>query len=223
MSHAMLISYINTVIKRCNCKNEIPSSIYINTSTESKQKEDIQKNPIDTVTKTIWSYFFECAKKLLVESDNYTKMNIKEKLLYFYFNLFEIFTINKKYIHQIINDELVNINQAHQLSSLKTGFKEFAKQLLIDDQEIIIKNSAINEYIFTEAAWLHTSSLVKFWITDTSKKQEQTDVEMAKAVNALFAILERSPADNYIAFDKNKHQSQFFSRKQINNCLYQKY
>jgi hypothetical protein len=53
-----------------------------------------------------------------------------------------------------------------------------------------------------EGAWVEFLFLMKFWLDDTSKGFEKTDIMVEKAVKATFDVLDTTPIDSLIDFGK---------------------
>ena len=60
----------------------------------------------------------------------------------------------------------------------------------------------VSEPVFSEGAWIQFLFLLKFWIEDTSKSFEKTDVLIEKSVNTVVGLLDTKQLENL--FDLGK-------------------
>jgi hypothetical protein len=60
----------------------------------------------------------------------------------------------------------------------------------------------VTEPVFSEGAWLQFLFLLKFWMDDTSKGFEKTDVLIEKSVNTVVDLLDTKPLESL--FDLGK-------------------
>ena len=60
----------------------------------------------------------------------------------------------------------------------------------------------VTEPVFSEGAWIQFLFLLKFWIDDTSKSFEKTDVLIEKSVNTVVDLLDTKQLENL--FDLGK-------------------
>jgi hypothetical protein len=75
---------------------------------------------------------------------------------------------------------------------------------MIDTQssEEDFKVNKIAKPLYVEGAWVEFLFLMKFWLDDTSKGFEKTDIMIEKAVKATFDVLDTTPIDSLIDFGK---------------------
>jgi hypothetical protein len=92
------------------------------------------------------------------------------------------------------------------LKNLK-GFRNQFKQYIVDKikskpSEPFGKVAKVTEPVFSEGAWLQFLFLFKFWMDDTSKGFEKTDVLIEKSVNTVVDLLDTKPLESL--FDLGK-------------------
>ena len=79
----------------------------------------------------------------------------------------------------------------------------FVKGLIEEDnKDKNVKLLQRNERIFSEAAWLQTLFLLKFWMDDHSPQFEKTDVAIEKSVNTVFDVFDNTPLERVLDFGK---------------------
>ena len=127
----------------------------------------------------------------------------REKLLTFYFTFFEMLTANRSYVLFTLKEHREPLKNLSQLKGLRKKVVGFAKALIEDDnKEKNVKLLQRNERIFSEAAWLQTLFLLKFWMDDNSPQFEKTDVAIEKSVNTVFDVFDNTPLERVLDFGK---------------------
>lgn len=185
--------------------NENPKSVYafakINNFEEAKFYEYF--GSFEAVEKFVFKAFFNNTLSVLVKSDDYLAFDARNKLLSFYFTLFEILTANRSYVVYALNNHKNNFQGLMQLSEFKLSFNQFINSLEIETidvkQEQIEK---IQKKAIQESAWAQFLLTLKFWLDDNSPSFEKTDIFIEKSVNTSFDILNIAPLKSVIDFGK---------------------
>jgi hypothetical protein len=140
---------------------------------------------------------------LSLKSKEYEVSENKEKMLIFLYTFFEILSANRSYVLfslQESNDALKNMTQ---LKGLRKDIKKYAASLIEernDSQQLkILKHPS---KIFSEGAWLQTLFILKFWMDDSSRSFEKTDLVIEKSVRAVFDVFETTPLESLVDFGK---------------------
>jgi hypothetical protein len=89
-----------------------------------------------------------------------------------------------------------------QLKELRMHFKAFITDIIDNQDENEKKLNRITKPLFTEGAWVEFLFILKFWLDDTSKGFEKTDVMIEKTVKATFDVLDTTPLESL--FDLGK-------------------
>ena len=71
-----------------------------------------------------------------------------------------------------------------------------------DNKDKNLKLLQRNERIFSEATWLQTLFLLKFWLDDNSPNFEKTDIAIEKSVNTVFDVFDNTPLERVLDFGK---------------------
>ncbi|WDO14587.1 TetR/AcrR family transcriptional regulator [Flavobacterium sp. WW92] len=193
--------YMNAVLE----KNEAPKNVHIFCKEHTIEEADFYSffNSLDAVKEAIWVKFFDNAIGMLQKDSNYASYENRNKLLSLYFTLFEILTLNRSYIFYALKDNKEGLRNLKQLASLRNHFKDYIVDILKSGEtEKDSKVKKITRPVFSEGAWLQFLFILKFWLEDTSKGFEKTDIMIEKAVKATFDILDTTPLESL--FDLGK-------------------
>lgn len=193
--------YMNAVLE----KNEAPKNVYLFCKEHAIEEADFYSffNSLDAVKEAIWVKFFDNVVGMLQKDSNYSSYENRNKLLSLYFTLFEILTLNRSYIFYALKDNKEGLRNLKQLASLRNHFKDYIVDILKSGEtEKDSKVRKITRPVFSEGAWLQFLFILKFWLDDTSKGFEKTDIMIEKAVKATFDILDTTPLESL--FDLGK-------------------
>ncbi|MEZ0007667.1 hypothetical protein ABH942_003052 [Flavobacterium sp. 28YEA47A] len=193
--------YMNAVLE----KNEAPKNVYLFCKEHTVDEADFYSffNSLDALRETVWVRFFENTLNTLHKDANYAAYENRNKLLSLYFTLFEILTLNRTYVYYALKDNKEGLRNLKQLASLRNHFKEYIVDILKSGEtEKDSKIKKITTPVFSEGAWLQFLFILKFWLDDTSKGFEKTDIMIEKAVKATFDILDTTPLESL--FDLGK-------------------
>ncbi len=153
--------------------------------------------------KELWNLFYENTVSLIEKSPEYDALTHREKLLTFYFTLFELLTANRSYILFALSGKQSMINNMEQLKGLRRRIKNFTTDLIREaNEEKQLKVLKQSETIFSEAAWVQFVFLLKFWMDDNSPKFESTDVAIEKSVNTVFDVCDNTPLERVLDLGK---------------------
>lgn len=156
----------------------------------------------DGVKQTIWESFYDNVMSLLEKDENFEMAKPKEKLLSFYYTFFEVLLLNRSYVLFALSGGGTVMSHLGQLSSLRMMFKAFTTELIEDGN--VDKPSYLQHppKIFSEAAWVQLSFLIKFWIEDSSADFEKTDQAIEKSVQTAFDVFDNTPLSTLVDFGK---------------------
>lgn len=185
--------------------NEDPKSVYLFTKENDFDEQTFYTyfTSFDSIQSSIFEAFHQNTISLLEKSEDYSTYNAQNKLLSYYYTLFEILTANRSYVVHVLKDKKDVLKKIKALKSFKEHFKVFIKSLEIPTldfkQERIekIQNRAIEE-----SAWMQFIFTLKFWLEDTSTSFEKTDVFIEKSVNTSFDLMNIEPVKSVIDLGK---------------------
>lgn len=89
------------------------------------------------------------------------------------------------------------------LKQFRNHFKDFIVTIMeTENSEMKEKLAKVTKPIFSEGAWIQFLFLLKFWMDDTSKSFEKTDILIEKSVNTIVDLLDTKPLESL--FDLGK-------------------
>lgn len=197
----IITHFMNDVLQN----NEEPKNVYVFCQKHSIEETDFYAffGSFDSLKETIWEKFFENAVTTIKKDKNFASFNEKDKLLTLYFTLFEILTLNRTYILFYLKENRNGLKNLKDLKRFRTHFKDFIKEITNKETNPIFgKLNKIKEPTYAEGAWLQFLFLLKFWIDDTSKAFEKTDILIEKSVTTVVGLLDTKQLENL--FDLGK-------------------
>ncbi|AVR45774.1 heat-shock protein [Christiangramia fulva] len=193
--------YMNDVLEN----EKTPKSVFKFAKDHGLEEQDFYKHfgSFEGLRKTIWEKFFENSVKVMEKSKEYASFSSREKLLTFFYTLFEVLTANRSYVLFVLSDENSTLKNLEQLKGLRKKMKSYAKGLVEEgNQNKSIKLLRQNEMIFSEGVWIQFLFLLKFWKDDNSAGFESTDVAIEKSVNTVFDVFDNTPLERIVDFGK---------------------
>lgn len=157
---------------------------------------------IEAVEKAIWVTFFSNATQTIKKDENFATYSDKDKLLTLYFTLFEIFTLNRSYLLFKLKEHKNALHNLYQLKDFRKEFKQFVTEIIEDNIERNERISKITKPFLVEGAWVQFLFILKFWLDDTSKGFEKTDIVIEKAVKAAYDVFDTAPIESVFDFGK---------------------
>ena len=158
---------------------------------------------LDGVKQHIWLKFLENAIATCEKSEEFANYTEKNKLLTLYFTLFEILTLNRSYVLFSLHESKDDKVKMKTLKEFRKRFKDFIENIIdgtISDKSERV--SRITKPVFEEGAWIQFLFLLKFWMNDSSKGFEKTDVLIEKSVHTVVDLLDTKPLESL--FDLGK-------------------
>lgn len=193
--------YMNSVLT----DNASPKNVYLFCKENAIEESDFYSffGSIDNVKQVIWVKFFENAITAINSEEGYSTYTDKNKLLTLFYTLFEILTLNRSYVLFSLEENKNNFKNLKDLVLFRKDFKTFVSAI-IDAQEIpsSTKLDKITKPLFSEGAWVQFLFILKFWMDDTSKGFEKTDIIIEKSVNTAVDIFNTKPIESLIDLGK---------------------
>lgn len=197
----IIYHFMNEVLET----NQEPKNVYVFCKNHNISETDFYSffGSFDALKQEIWVKFFENAMNTIEKDVAYEGYLDKDKLLSLYFTLFEIMTLNRTYVKFSLQENKEGLKNLKYLKKFRNQFKDFIvgiiRQSATSGSEKFLK---VSEPVFSEGAWIQFLFLLKFWIDDTSKSFEKTDVLIEKSVNTVVGLLETKHLENL--FDLGK-------------------
>jgi hypothetical protein len=185
--------------------NHVAANVYLFCKNNNIEETEFYTffSSFKSVRQTIWVRFFENALSIIEKDAAYNTYSDKNKLLAFYFTLFEILTLNRSYVMFSMKENDNGLKNLEDLKHFRNRFKDFVAKLIHStDETKPAALSKITKPVFSEGAWLQFLFLLKFWMDDTSKGFEKTDIAIEKSVNTVVDLLDTKPLENLIDLGK---------------------
>ncbi|WP_299163940.1 TetR family transcriptional regulator C-terminal domain-containing protein [uncultured Eudoraea sp.] len=200
--------YMNFVLEH----ETVPKSVFKFCKENKIKEEEFYKyfGSVTGIQKAIWDLFFENTVNLLSKNKEYQEFSSKDKMLSFFFTFFEMLKLNRSYVLFALNEDKNPLKNLEQLKGLRTGIRNFAKELIEEDNSA--KISKITKHrpgVFSEGAWVQFLFLLKFWMDDTSADFEKTDIAIEKSVKTVFDVFDNTPLDSILDFGKFLYKENF--------------
>ncbi|MGL2966375.1 TetR family transcriptional regulator C-terminal domain-containing protein [Flavobacterium sp. XGLA_31] len=193
--------YMNDVLEM----NEAPKNVFAFCKKNKIEESDFYTffGSLDALRQDVWIKFFENAVTAIEKESAFESYSDKDKLLTLYFTLFEILTLNRSYILFSLKENKEGLKNLKSLTKFRNHFKDYiVTTIKSKPSEPFGKAAKVTEPIIAEGAWLQFLFLLKFWIDDTSKGFEKTDVLIEKSVNTVVDLLDTKPLESL--FDLGK-------------------
>lgn len=186
-------------------KNQEPRNVFSFCKEHKIEEVDFYTffGSIDAIKQEIWIKFFENAIKTIESEEAFEGYSDKNKLLTLYFTLFEILTLNRSYVIFSLKENEEGLKNFKSLKQFRNRFKDFIVTIIeTENSEMNDKLAKVTKPVFSEGAWIQFLFLLKFWMDDTSKSFEKTDVIIEKSVNTVVDLLNTKPLESL--FDLGK-------------------
>ncbi|WP_053971946.1 TetR family transcriptional regulator C-terminal domain-containing protein [Mangrovimonas sp. ST2L15] len=157
----------------------------------------------EALEKEIFNQFAIQTLATLGSSKEYDTYDARTKLLSFYFTFFENLTANRSYVTYALNKHKNNFKNLKCLSALREIFIDYIESLDIETLDFTEERiEKAKKRFIGESAWVQLLLTMKFWMEDTSKAFEKTDIFIEKSVNTSFDILDTTPLKNIVDLGK---------------------
>ncbi|MHA7843179.1 MAG: TetR family transcriptional regulator C-terminal domain-containing protein [Winogradskyella sp.] len=192
--------------------NQQPKSVYAFSKENNFEEQKFYEyfNSFEAIENSIFKAFFDNTHDVLQKSEDYQSFDARNKLLSFYFTFFEVLTANRSYVIYALGKEKNKLKTLKTLSSLKSSFNNYVSSLDIKTLDLKEeKLEKLQKRSIEESAWIQLLMTIKFWIDDTSKAFEKTDVFIEKSVNTSFDLIDTTPLKSLIDFGKFIYKEKF--------------
>ncbi|QFZ53627.1 TetR/AcrR family transcriptional regulator [Oceanihabitans sp. IOP_32] len=184
---------------------ENPKSVYAFSKSNNFEEAKFYEffSDFQAIEKGIFEAFFSNSITVLEKSEDYENFDPRNKLLSFYFTFFENLTANRSYVVQALEKHKNDLKGLKMLAGLKRHFTAYIANL--DIEMLDLKNETIEKIqdkTLKETAWLQLLITMKFWLDDSSRSFEKTDIFIEKSVNTTFDVLDIAPLKSVIDLGK---------------------
>jgi hypothetical protein len=198
---AIITKYMDYVLEN----NEEPKNVYLFCKLNKIEETDFYTffSSLDALRQEIWVKFFENALVTIKKEEAFENYSDKNKLLTLYFTLFELLTLNRSFVLFTLKENKEGLKNLKSLKLFRNHFKDFIATIIDTNTSMVSdKISKVTKPVFAEGAWIQFLFLLKFWMDDTSKGFEKTDVLIEKSVNTVVDLLDTKPLESL--FDLGK-------------------
>lgn len=196
-------SIIEAYMNDCLENNHFPKSVYLFCKQHQIKETEFYAvfNSLEMINVEVWNQFLKNAIQVIEKDKAYEGYTDKNKLLTLYFTLFEILNLNRSYCVFALKNTRTPLENLKDLSGFKQTFKQFVTVIITtNDSNATVKT--ITKPIYSEGAWIQFLFLLKFWLEDTSKGFEKTDIAIEKSVNTVVDLLNTKALENLVDFGK---------------------
>lgn len=193
--------FMNDVLQ----ENQEPKNVYVFCQKHGIEESEFYTffGSIGSLKQSIWLKFFENTTQTITQDSKFSEYSNKNKLLTLYFTFFEVLTLNRTYILFYFKDKKEGLSNLSYLKSLRTEFKKFIEENSSRNENIISeKFTKVTQSAYAEGAWMQFLFLLKFWLDDTSKGFEKTDVLIEKSVNTVMDLMQTKHLENIVDLGK---------------------
>lgn len=185
--------------------NAAPKNVYLFCKEHQIEESDFYSffGSFENLKQVIWVKFFENAVLTINKEEAYVTYSDKNKLLTLFYTLFEILTLNRSYVMFSMHENKNNLKNLKDLTLLRKDFKEFVTNIIDENENVGVANlDKITKPVYSEGAWIQFLLILKFWIDDTSKGFEKTDIIIEKSVNTAVDVFNTKPLESLIDLGK---------------------
>lgn len=183
-----------------------PKNVYLFCHEVGIKESDfyIHFGSIEALKESVWIQFFDHAVATMQKDEAYNAFVDRDKLLTLYFTLFELLSLNRSYVLFQLEGHKQGLKNLKSLRGMRNHFKDFIidNVQFTEDTAWNEKWTKISKSVTAEAAWVNFIVILKFWIDDTSKGFEKTDILIEKTVNTAFDLMQTQPLERVIDLGK---------------------
>jgi hypothetical protein len=104
---------------------------------------------------------------------------------------------------QTLKENNQGLQNLKDLKQFRNHFKDFVITIIdSNENESAINLDKIKKPVFSEGAWIQFLFILKFWLNDTSKSFEKTDIIIEKSVNTVVDLLNTKPLESLLDLGK---------------------
>lgn len=189
-----------------------PKSVYKFCKNNKIKEEDFYAffGSFEALQKAIWNTFHTNTVNLLNKNKEYGSFSNKDKMLTYFYTMFELLTLNRSYVLFTLDGKRQLLDKMNELKELRRHIKDFASELVEEgNADKTLKITKQSPRIFSEGAWVQFLFLLRFWIDDSSAGFEKTDLAIEKSVTTIFDVFDNTPLDSIIDFGKFLYKENF--------------
>jgi hypothetical protein len=162
----------------------------------------------DGLERQIWKSFIEDTIGRLTRDESFKSFDTREKVLAFYYSLFEKLRLHRSYIlFQLENSRKPELVPQY-IKGFKLEFETFLESILNEGKaKGDVATRPVLDKRYPQLFWLHMGFILLFWKDDSSPGFENTDAAIEKSVNLAFDLIGKGAVDTAIDFAKFLYQN----------------
>lgn len=163
---------------------------------------------LGAIKKAIWKEYFDITTSRLNSDEIYLNYTVREKLLAFFYTLFELLKDDRSFIIRSSKMGLFPNISNDFLDTFKTQYFNYINDLIEEGKESgEVTDWFIISKQYAQGLWLQFLFILNFWMKDESKGFEKTDAAIEKSMNFSLDLMGRSALDSFTDFAKFVYQS----------------
>lgn len=197
--------YIEALLK----EGKVPASVFKFCIDNGLKEEDFYQvaGSFEGLDRLIWKEVIESVISAMKSDKSFQEFSTREKILAFYFSLFEKFKSSRSYVVFHLSQKKFELMPGY-LKDFKKSFEDFFSSMLAEGKgsgEVATRPYLDKRY--PQLFWFHFGFLLHFWKDDESAGFEQTDAAIEKSVNLAFDLIGKGALDTAIDFAKFIYQN----------------
>lgn len=182
---------INKYIEYVLTHGEHPKTVYM-FAKELEIEEPVfyeHFSDFESLEKEILASYATQAIDVIENSEEAKAYDNKQKLIAFYYTFFEVLTKNRSFVLYLFKGKTKKMQALKSISKLRKEFVDFIRAL--EFEKIDFKQDKLNKIQdkgMNEMAWLQLLYTIQFWVNDSSKGFEKTDLFIEKSLRAGFDL-----------------------------------
>lgn len=162
----------------------------------------------DAIDNQLWKAFVTKTIARLQGDKSFASFTVREKILAFYYTLFEELKANRSYV-------LFHLQPFKKIGLTPSYLREFKRSFEAFFEEIMNEGKGNGEvaqrpYLdkrYPQLFWFHLGFMLLFWKEDTSADFEKTDAAIEKSLTLAFDLMGKGALDSALDFAKFMYQS----------------
>lgn len=188
-------------------ENKIANSVYLFCKSHQIEEIDFYEHfsSLEQISSHTWVTLFQNSTSLLLnQNDSFIQYDDKTKLIAFYLTFFENLSMNRSFFLSILPKDYSEFQKLKSLKALKSTFKEFISVYMpgLAKKTDIENINKITQPLVEEGLWMQFLFLLHFWVHDSSRKFEKTDILIEKTVSTSFEVMNSLPIKSVLDFGK---------------------
>ncbi len=157
----------------------------------------------EALEKQLWNEYIAAVIEAVRADEAYNEYSVRERLLSFYFALFEHLKQDRSFITHSLRLEKNLPGGLTNYRPARETFISFVQELISDGISAgEIEQRPIISDRYKDGLWFQFVFLVGFWLKDDSARFEKTDAAIEKSVNLAFELMASGPLDQLVDFTK---------------------